>query len=173
MVFLRQIDGPVCFFLSLQTSRWFVFIARNLLFINPPLKKWKIYCPKCLNLPAFGSHPSPLPQENASTKAHRTSTKAHQHGWFIMKNLMKMDDLGGNPILGNLQISTEWEKGKIFPETARPPDSMKSPWVFCGKEVPFQPIPHHSQKYLVEIAMILYPIVTIWLFIIAMGNHLF
>ena len=28
-----------------------------------------------------------------------------QNGWFILENLLKMDDLGGNPpIFGNIQV---------------------------------------------------------------------
>jgi hypothetical protein len=69
----------------------------------------------------WNTHPSPLPQENASIKAHRTSIyggchkwRDLQNGWFIMKNPMKMDDWENNPIiLGNLHISPDWEKGKI------------------------------------------------------------
>ena len=162
MVFLGQIEGPVCFLLSLQSTRWFVFIARNLLLINPPQKNWKTYCPKYLNLPAFGTHPSPLPQEDTSTKAHRTSIyggchkwRDLQNGWFIMKNPMKMDDLGVTPLLETSIFQRIGEKGT----SSRKPPGRQIPWEksmgFCGKEVPFEPIPHHSQKYLVEIAVIL------------------
>ena len=105
MVFLGQIEGPVCFLLSLQSTRWFVFIARNLLLINPPLKNWKTYCPKYLNLPAFGTHPSPLPQEDTSTKAHRTSIYGGCHKWRDLQNGWFKTISLGKPWMGTLSAS--------------------------------------------------------------------
>ena len=31
---------------------------------------------------------------------------APQNGWFIMENLIKMDDLGGTPIFGNIHLES-------------------------------------------------------------------
>ena len=47
----------------------------------------------------------------------RMAGGAHFNGWFVMENAVKMDDLGGTPILGNhvtpspVQQSSDLDRG--------------------------------------------------------------
>ena len=59
-----------------------------------------------------GAGPFRMPQEGR-TSVHLSEKViwvfpkigvGHQNGWFIMENLIKMDDLGGTPIFGNTHI---------------------------------------------------------------------